>query len=172
MSLIYYLIIRYLPNTTTPIIGKFCKRIRYTICKRIFKQCGKNVDICKNVYFGRGNNISIGNNSGLGPNMRIQNTILEIGNSVMTGPDILILGGGHKHENIDIPMGQQGNLPKSTLKINDDVWIGARAIILGNVKSIGKGAIIGAGSVVTKPVPDYAIVAGNPAKVIRFRNIN
>lgn len=172
MLFIYYLIARHLPNTTVPWIGKFCSKIRYIICKRLFKRCGKNVNICQNVYFGKGNNISIGNNSSLGPNMWIQNTILEIGNFVMTGQDILILGGGHNHSNIKIPMGQQGNLPKSTLKINDDVWIGARAIILGNVKSIGKGAIIGAGSVVPKPVPDYAIVAGNPAKVIRFRNIN
>lgn len=63
----------------------------------------------------------------------------------------------------------QGNLPKSKLEIKDNVWIGARAIILGNVRTIGTGAIIGAGSVVTKPVPDYAIVAGNPARIIRYR---
>lgn len=63
----------------------------------------------------------------------------------------------------------QGNLPKSKLEIKDNVWIGARAIILGNVRTIGTGAIIGAGSVVTKPVPDYTIVAGNPARIIRYR---
>lgn len=68
-----------------------------------------------------------------------------------------------------IPIGMQGNLPKSELEIKDDVWIGTRAIILGNVRTIGTGAIIGAGSVVTKPVPDYAIVAGNPARIIRYR---
>jgi len=63
-----------------------------------------------------------------------------------------------------IPIGMQGNLPKSKLEIKDNVWIGARAIILGNVRTIGTGAIIGAGS-----VPDYAIVAGNPARIIRYR---
>ena len=52
--------------------------------------------------------------------------------------------------------------------IGDDVWIGTRAIILPGV-TIGNGVIIGAGAVVTKDVPDYAIVGGVPARVIRFR---
>lgn len=52
--------------------------------------------------------------------------------------------------------------------IKNDVWVGANVIILGGV-SIGNGAVIGAGSVVTKDVPDYAVVAGNPAKIIRYR---
>ena len=54
------------------------------------------------------------------------------------------------------------------LIIGDDVWIGTRAIILPGV-TIGNGVIIGAGAVVTKDVPDYAIVGGVPARVIRLR---
>ncbi|MEY4750081.1 MAG: hypothetical protein RIQ60_2295 [Pseudomonadota bacterium] len=54
-------------------------------------------------------------------------------------------------------------------KIEDDVWVGHAAIILPSVKVVGRGAIIAAGAVVTKDVPPYAIVAGNPAKVIRHR---
>lgn len=53
--------------------------------------------------------------------------------------------------------------------IENDVWIGHNALILPNVKRIGNGAIIGAGAVVTKDVPDYAIVGGNPAKIIKYR---
>jgi acetyltransferase-like isoleucine patch superfamily enzyme len=53
--------------------------------------------------------------------------------------------------------------------IGNDVWIGQNAIILPSVKRIGDGAVIGAGSRVTKDVPDFAIVAGNPARVIRYR---
>ena len=52
--------------------------------------------------------------------------------------------------------------------IEDDVWIGSNSVILSGVK-IGRGAVIGAGSIVTKNVPKYAIVAGNPAKVIKMR---
>ena len=56
-----------------------------------------------------------------------------------------------------------------TLIIEDDVWIGHYAVILPNCKFIGRGAIIGAGAIVTKDVPAYTIVAGNPAKVLRKR---
>lgn len=54
------------------------------------------------------------------------------------------------------------------IEIGNDVWIGANAIILDGVK-IGNGVIVGAGAVVTKDVPSYAIVGGNPAKIIRYR---
>ncbi len=57
---------------------------------------------------------------------------------------------------------------KGAVMIGNDVWIGARAIVLANI-TVGDGAVIGAGSVVTKDVPPYAIVAGNPARLIRYR---
>jgi virginiamycin A acetyltransferase len=60
-------------------------------------------------------------------------------------------------------------IPHTPVSIADDVWVGHAAIILLSTGSIGRGAVIGAGSVVTKPVPAYAIVGGNPAKVIRMR---
>jgi maltose O-acetyltransferase len=66
-----------------------------------------------------------------------------------------------------VEQGYEGTRP---IVIEDDVWIGARVTILGGV-NIGTGAVIGAGSVVTKNVPPYAIVAGNPAKLIRYRNV-
>ena len=52
--------------------------------------------------------------------------------------------------------------------IEDDVWVGTRAVILHGV-TIGRGSIVGAGSVVTKSVPPYAVVAGNPARIIKYR---
>ena len=65
-------------------------------------------------------------------------------------------------------MDQQGFEPEQIMHIGDDVWIGTNVIILPGV-NIGSHCIIGAGSVVTKDVPDYAIVGGVPAKVIRYR---
>jgi virginiamycin A acetyltransferase len=60
-------------------------------------------------------------------------------------------------------------IPHVPVSIADDVWVGHAAVILPSAGSIGRGAVIGAGSVVTRPVPAYAIVGGNPAKVIRMR---
>jgi virginiamycin A acetyltransferase len=58
---------------------------------------------------------------------------------------------------------------RSELVIGNDVWVGQNAILLPSVKRIGDGAVIGAGAVVTKDVPDFAIVVGNPARVIKYR---
>lgn len=61
------------------------------------------------------------------------------------------------------------NIPEGQLSIEHDSWIGERAIITSKCSRIGIGAVVGAGAVVTKDVPDFAIVAGNPAKLIRYR---
>jgi maltose O-acetyltransferase len=66
-------------------------------------------------------------------------------------------------------MRQQGRADLKSVVIEDDVWIGTRAIILPGV-TVHHGSIIAAGAVVTKDVPEYAIVGGNPAKVIKYRN--
>lgn len=169
-TMLYYAIAQHLPKSTFPGIGKIAKKFRYVLCRILLKECGSNVNIEDNVYIGNGNKICIGNNTGISSHVIIQNTNLKIGNYVMMGEQTLILGGGHRTDRVDIPMGVQGDLPHSELEICDDVWIGARCIILGKVERIGKGVIIGAGSVVTKPIPDFAIVAGNPAKIIKYRN--
>ena len=90
----------------------------------------------------------------------------------MIGEGTYFQGGKHNFEKTDTPIGHQGSIGRTKLLIEDDVWIGVRCIILGGCKHIGKGVIIGAGSVVTKDIPDYAIVGGNPAKIIRFRTDN
>jgi acetyltransferase-like isoleucine patch superfamily enzyme len=66
-----------------------------------------------------------------------------------------------------LPPEKRGN-SKGPIIIGNDVWIGRRAMILSGVR-IGHGAVVGAGSVVTKDVPPYAIVAGNPARIVRYR---
>ena len=119
-------------------------------------------------YWNR-KDVKVGNYFGIGKNFKSLNRILTIEDELMMGEDVLSLGGGHNYERLDIPMGKQGTKPSTALHICSDVWIGARAIILPGCKCIGKGVIIGAGSVVTKDIPDYAIVGGNPARVIKMR---
>ena len=65
-------------------------------------------------------------------------------------------------------MCQQGYYEEKPIVIGDDVWIGGHVIVLPGVH-IGTGAIVGAGAVVTKDVPDYAVVGGNPARIIKSR---
>lgn len=64
---------------------------------------------------------------------------------------------------------EQGDIGKTRCDIGNDVWIGTNVTVLAKNITIGDGAIIGAGSVVTKSVPPYAIVGGNPAKIIKYR---
>lgn len=87
----------------------------------------------------------------------------------MMGTGVKIYTRNHAFSDLAIPMCQQGFQETKPVVIEDDVWIGANVIILRGVH-VNKGAIIGAGSIVTKDVPGYAIVAGNPAKTIRYRD--
>ena len=86
----------------------------------------------------------------------------------MMGPDVMIYTKNHNTERTDIPMIEQGNTQPRKVTIGDDVWIGARAIILPGV-TIGQGSIVAAGSVVTKDVEPFSVVGGNPARVIKVR---
>jgi acetyltransferase-like isoleucine patch superfamily enzyme len=64
---------------------------------------------------------------------------------------------------------EKDSTPCYSISIGNDVWLGYGAIIAPRVQKIGDGAVIGAGSVVTKDVPDFAVVVGNPGKVIKYR---
>ena len=142
------------------------KKIRALCAKLMLRSCGTNVNIEKGARFGR--DTSLGNNSGIGVNALLTGTV-TIGNNVMMGPDCMIFSSNHRFDRLDIPMCCQGNSEEMPVVIEDDVWIGARVIILPGVQ-IGTGSIIGAGSVVTNDVEPYSIVAGNPARLIRYRN--
>jgi maltose O-acetyltransferase len=142
-------------------------RVRTFLCRRIFEFTGNDVTVLKGVTFGSGVNIHIGNYSSLNRDCWISNDTF-IGDDVLMGPEVIMLSGSHNFERTDIPMREQGAPPRKPIVIGDDVWIGTRSIILPGVK-VGSHSIIGAGSIVTKDVPEWAIVAGNPAKLIRYR---
>lgn len=93
---------------------------------------------------------------------------VTIGEYFHCGQNLTIFTNNHDYESGEaIPYGRTNVLRPVVIK--DFVWIGANVIILPGV-TIGEGCIIGAGSVVTHNIPDCAVAAGNPAKVIKFRN--
>jgi len=92
---------------------------------------------------------------------------LEIGNDVMIAPNVMIFPQNHIFQDTDVLIREQG-ISCVGIKIEDNVWLGAGAIILDRV-TIGEGAVIGAGSVVTKDIPPYSIATGVPARVIKKR---
>lgn len=162
---LYLFLGSWLPNSYEPIIGAFAKKIRYCAGKLILHYCGHNVNIERKASFS--SKMSIGDNSGIGAYASMSGTVL-IGKNVMMGPYCTIYSKNHAFSRTDIPMNQQGFQEEQPVIIDDDVWIGGHVIILPGVH-IHHGAIIGAGAVVTKDVPEWAIVGGNPAKIIRLR---
>ena len=142
------------------------KRLRAFCGKLILEHCGSNVNIEKGAQFSVA--VSLGDNSGIGVNALIPSYV-TIGNDVMMGPECMIFTSNHGMDRLDIPMWKQKHADPKPVVIGNDVWIGARVTILPGVH-IGDGSVIGAGSVVTKDVEAYSIVAGNPAKLIRKRN--
>ncbi len=165
--ILYYGFLRYFPNSNFPLLGKFSKRLRYLCVRNIFAYCGHNVNVERGAWFGHGKNVYIGNNSGIGINAVVPNNI-KIGENVMMGPEVQILVRDHLFDRTDIPMIVQGFSKNAECIIEDDVWIGMNVIILKGRK-ISKGSIIAAAAVLTKDFPEYSIVGGNPAKLIRSR---
>ena len=166
--LIYKLFLAWLPSTNSSSFAcKLIRIIRSSVAGGCFDKHGKNINVEKRADFGKGEGIIIGDNSGLGVNCEVRGPLV-IGANVMMGPDVRIMTSKHNTSRTDIPMCQQGHLPKQKVTIGDDVWIGASVTILPGL-TIGTGSIIGAGAVVTKDVPEYVVVAGVPARIIKRR---
>jgi acetyltransferase-like isoleucine patch superfamily enzyme len=137
----------------------------------------KGLKIGDNVVIGRGTTLSckggdieIGNYSNIGPNnIIISETGIKIGEYVFTAGQLyMIAGGNHSFENRDIPIWHQPSVSKGGIIIEDDIWIGASATILDGVK-IGKGAIIGAATLVHKRIKPYTVNLGVPAEMVKKR---
>ncbi len=118
---------------------------------------------------GPNEKITIGENTQLNPYDVIYGGNISIGPNCLIAPHVVIVTGNHDYIQTDKPMRFAGCIKTDDLIIEEDVWIAANSTICPGVKRIGKGAIIGAGSVITKPVPDYAVVVGVPGKIIKYR---
>jgi maltose O-acetyltransferase len=164
LFLLFYPIARNLPISYNR-FGQISKSTRFFLASKYIKKCGENVNFEKGATFGY--DLEIGDNSGVGINAQLSMGV-KIGSNVMMAPEVVIITSNHAHTKIDIPMIFQGSEGFKEVIIEDDVWIGQRAIVLPGV-SLKKGTIVGAGAVVTKTYPPYSIIGGNPARLIKSR---
>lgn len=162
---LFYRCIRNFPQSHTPIIEKTSKAFRSFFGGFLLSKKGKNIILEKGSIFAYG--CELGDYSGIGLNCILHGKVL-MGNDVIMGPECVFYTQNHCSDKTDVPIRLQGNCKEEPIIIGDDVWIGTRVIVLPGVK-VGNHSIIAAGAVVTKDVPDYSIVGGVPANVIKYR---
>jgi len=138
--------------------------LRYEFYRFALRKCGRNVLI----EFGANfiySDIEVGDNVLIGRYSIIHHC--NIGSDVLIGERCTFLSGmrQHNYDRIDIPMSAQGGA-KKRITISDDCWIGSHCVVMDDLAT---GCVIGAGSVVTKSLPDYSIAVGSPARVVRNR---
>jgi len=141
--------------------GRQARKFRYFCAKNIVKEIGTGCNIEKGAMLN--SEVVIDDHGGVGVNCLISPGT-RIGKHVMMGPECLIFTNNHRFDRSQLKF--DGYTERRPVVIGDHAWIGARCIILPGV-TIGKGSIVGAGSVVTKDIPDYCVAAGNPAKVVK-----
>lgn len=162
----------------------FQAKIATLFYRRVVKECGGRTTFAHGVYIGYPGRVSFGENCLIGSNVTIvsespkgelrigdgvqisHGTLIDftgtvtIGNGTLLSPGVRILSHDHGYDPRSKP-------ERHDVMIENDVWIGDLAIILAGTKRIGESAIVGAGSIVSKPVPAKTVVAGNPARVIK-----
>jgi len=162
--ILYYSLINKIPNSTFLGTNIFNK-LRIYFVKKIMR-IGSNNTFQRNVYFGNGNNVVIGNNCQINDNIRFDN--VKIGDNVMIARDCIFLGKTHNYNDTDTLMTDQGSSLSQQTIVENNVWIGLRVIIMPGVK-IKKGSIISAGSVLHTDTVLNGVYAGIPARLIKVR---
>lgn len=163
--IVYYTIIQNLPHSR---LLKFCNTIRVRYVAHILKimPYDKSSKIEPKVYLSNSEGTTIGRNCRINENVFIQQATIE--DEVLIAPNVAILSTSHKHERLDISIVNQGDTTVNPPIIKRGAWLGRNVIIMPGV-TIGEGAIVGAGAVVTKDVGSYHVVGGVPAKIIKKR---
>ena len=155
-------------NATLPAYDR-CRwgnKLKNVFAKHAFAHVGSNVNWGKRLTLSP--DLRIGDNSGIGDRAFITGSV-TIGSDVMIGKDLKIFTRNHEVSRTDVLMRLQGFCETSPLTIGNDVWICDSVIITPGCNRIGNGSVLAAGAVVTCDVEDYAIVGGNPARVIKYR---
>jgi len=138
-----------------------------------FGGCGDNITIGKGLNVINPGNVFLGNHVfiGSGAHLLAGNAPIRIGSKVMLAGEVAIITGNHNTGVVGRPMfdvKEKRPFDDMPVVIEDDVWIGFRAVLLKGTK-VGRGSVIGAGAVVMGKVPPYSVVAGNPARVLFTR---
>lgn len=143
--------------------------LRVLFWSLLLKKTGLNVTIRSQVTIMSPQNVEIGHDVLLNSDCKIggQNGI-KIGNFVQLAYNVNLVSEDHAYDNPLLPIKKQGYKKTGPIIVEDDVWIGANAVIMPGI-TIGRGAIVGANAVVTKDVEPYSIVGGVPAKLIKYR---
>ncbi len=137
---------------------------RDEIMRKLFGSVGENVWMQQPVMVVCGSNVTIGNNCYFNAGTTLLDDYkIVIGNNVLISPNVTIITTGHP---LHPEMRMHGEMYSAAVTIEDDAWIGACVTLLPGV-TIGRGAMVGAGSVVTKDVPPMTVAVGNPCKVLR-----
>lgn len=165
--LLYYAVGRYLPNSMFPLLGRPSKAFRRYLCKHIFEYCGEKVNVERNVVFGSGFRIRIGDNSGIGINCTVCSDI-QIGDNVLMGPECFFLTFNHSFRDRSKTIKEQGYQPRKQTVIGNDVWIGRECLFTPG-RNIADGTVIAARTLVCKDFEPYSIIGGNPSRKIGER---
>ena len=141
--------------------------------KRLFDQFGSGAEFRPGAYAVACKKISIGSNVIIRPGSMLfadpgeqKAGRIDIEDDVMIGSGVHIYVTNHRFEDPHVPLINQGDAPTQNVLLKNGCWVGANSIILPGV-TIGANTVIGAGSIVTKSIPDRVIAAGNPAIIIR-----
>ncbi|HZY83377.1 MAG TPA: acyltransferase [Gemmataceae bacterium] len=143
------------------LVGVYLRRAFYSL---VFPRCGADCCLSFGTVFSHPT-AEVGRGVYVGPYCCLGDVTLE--DDVLLGSHVSVTNGGAQHGTgrLDVPVREQpGVWPRVT--IGRDTWVGDRALVMADV---GRHCVIGAGSVVTRPVPDYAVAVGVPAKVVRYR---
>jgi acetyltransferase-like isoleucine patch superfamily enzyme len=149
------------------------KRLSQWICKRRFATFGEGSEFRPGAYAINSDQIFIGSKVTIRPGTMLfashyteglRQIVIE--DNALIGAGVHIYVSNHRFSDVSRPIYEQGHEEVKPVIISSGCWIGANAVILPGVR-IGKNAVVGAGSIVTKSIPDFAVAVGNPARVIR-----
>jgi acetyltransferase-like isoleucine patch superfamily enzyme len=161
------------PDIPTTHWKLYFKSTMMSLCRAKFKHFDETSYFRPGAYAVYCSNISIGKNVVIRPDTMLfsddpdQGPGIVIEDNVLIGSGVHIGVGNHRFDNPRTPIIEQGYTESKEVILKKGCWIGAKVIILSGV-TIGENAVVGAGSVVTKSIPDRVVAVGNPAKIVRY----